>query len=135
MSTRCNVLTNFNGEIKQFYHHHDGYPEGVGRYLLSYCDIAIASMRHEHKSLYENFKHRFFELLEQDKNFELEKFDINEGLHFDIQFLYFVKANEKGIEVSYKEIPIGELHNMKGLLSDGNGLVTISTKLEGQKND
>lgn len=38
MSTRCNIIIRGNaGNQIILYHHHDGYPEGVGSYLLDFC--------------------------------------------------------------------------------------------------
>ena len=37
MSTRCNVIIKeYDGNFFQLYHHHDGYPEGVGADLEEY---------------------------------------------------------------------------------------------------
>ena len=45
MSTRSNIFVDFNGERKQFYHHHDGYIEGVGADLLIRMGMAVVRAR------------------------------------------------------------------------------------------
>lgn len=92
MSTRTNIFVDYEGERIQYYHHHDGYPEGVGKMLASYLDIAtyIAPERTT-----AGVRKQFLELLKLDKGFEREEI----GLHGDIEYLYFVKFidNEKDV--------------------------------------
>lgn len=92
MSTRTNIFVDYEGERIQYYHHYDGYPEGVGKMLASYLDIAtyIAPERTT-----AGVRKQFLELLKLDKGFEREEI----GLHGDIEYLYFVKFtdNEKDV--------------------------------------
>lgn len=89
MSTRSNIFVDYNGERIQYYHHHDGYPGGVGKMLASYLNIAsyIAPER-----TVEGVKKQFLELLKLDKGFEVEEI----GLQSDIEYLYFVKFDKNG---------------------------------------
>jgi hypothetical protein len=87
MSTRANVFVDYNGERVQLYHHYDGYPEGVGKMLASFLEIATYTAK---ERTTKGVKNRFMELLKLDDHFEVEKV----GLHGDIEYLYFVKFNE-----------------------------------------
>ena len=96
MSTRSNIFVDFNGERKQFYHHHDGYVEGVGNDLLVRMEIAIARARNAISySLKDDISglrterayKEFLNLLEEEGSYESEEI----GLHGDIEYLYYVK--------------------------------------------
>ena len=92
MSTRSNIFVDFNGERKQFYHHCDGYLDGVGKDLLVRMEMAIA--RASKAILYlagydltERAYKEFLNLLEEEGSYESEEI----GLHGDIEYLYYVK--------------------------------------------
>ena len=110
MSTRSNIFVDFNGERKQFYHHWDGYVEGVGQDLLVRMEMALKRARNAIPfSLKENtFRLRtertykeFLNLLEEEGSYESDEI----GLHGDIEYLYYVKfvSGEKDT-VSYTKI-------------------------------
>lgn len=83
MSTRATILvTDLSGKTTQYYHHHDGYPEYMGKVLDSFC--------RETKNLNK--------LLETKKDFEVEKKGF---VHTDIEYCWYVKVTEKGFKVSY----------------------------------
>ena len=93
MSTRCNVLI---GD-RQFYHHNDGYPDGVGAdlaYWLSHCggesqvsaDIVEDWMAHY---LGQGIP-SLIGVSWVDQSYERE--DAN-GLHWDIEYLYLIKVD------------------------------------------
>jgi len=110
MSTRSNIFVDFIGERKQFYHHWDGYVEGVGKDLLVRMKMAIARAR---KAIPYSLKDdtfglrteraykEFLNLLEEEGSYESEEI----GLHGDIEYLYYVKfvPGEKDT-VSYTKI-------------------------------
>ena len=115
MSTRSNIFVDFNGERKQFYHHWDGYVEGVGQDLLVRMEMALKRARNAIPfSLKENtFRLRtertykeFLNLLEEEGSYEPEEI----GLHGDIEYLYYVKfvSGEKDT-VSYTKIKWAEI--------------------------
>ena len=93
MSTRSNIFVDFNGERKQFYHHYDGYLEGVGKDLLVRMELAAAKARKAVSFLEgddlrtEKAYKEFLKLLEEEGSYELEEI----GLHGDIEYLYYVK--------------------------------------------
>ena len=110
MSTRSNIFVDFNGERKQFYHHWDGYVEGVGKDLLVRMEMAITrardaipySLKEDTFSLRtERAYKEFLNLLEEEGSYEPEEI----GLHGDIEYLYYVKfvSGEKDT-VSYTKI-------------------------------
>lgn len=91
MSTRCNVLIGRH----QFYHHWDGYPEGVGADLAYF----IANVNAGYLEGWSDTIDRLAEFVEKhgvigrlgscgggDRGYEAEQF----GLHGDIEFLYIV---------------------------------------------
>lgn len=93
MSTRSNIFVDFNGERKQFYHHCDGYLDGVGKDLLVRMEMAITRARKAISYLVgDNFStervyKEFITLLEEEGSYEPEEI----GLHGDIEYLYYVK--------------------------------------------
>ena len=110
MSTRSNIFVDFNGERKQFYHHWDGYVEGVGKDLLVRMEMAITrarnaipySLKDDSNGLRtEKAYKEFLNLLEEEGSYESEEI----GLHGDIEYLYYVKfvSGEKDT-VSYTKI-------------------------------
>ena len=110
MSTRSNIFVDFNGERKQFYHHWDGYVEGVGKDLLVRMEMAITrarnaipySLKDDSNGLRtEKAYKEFLNLLEEEGSYESEEI----GLHGAIEYLYYVKfvSGEKDT-VSYTKI-------------------------------
>ena len=89
MSTRSNIFVDFNGERKQFYHHWDGYLDGVGKDLLVRMEMAIARARKDIPCFFstERVYKEFLNLLEEEGSYEPEEI----GLHRDIEYLYYVK--------------------------------------------
>lgn len=114
MSTRSNIFVDFNGERKQFYHHHDGYLAGVGKDLLVRMEMAIARARKVISYLVgDNFStervyKEFLNLLEEEGFYEPEEI----RLHGDIEYLYYVKfVPGKKYTVSYTETQWQELED------------------------
>ena len=113
MSTRSNIFVDFNGERKQFYHHWDGYLNGVGKDLLVRMDLATAIARKASSyligdDLTKKVYKEFLKLLEEEGSYEPEEI----GLHGDIEYLYYVKfvSGEKDV-VSYTKIGGYKLNN------------------------
>lgn len=109
MSTRSNIFVDFNGERKPFYHHCDGYLEGVGKDLLVRMEMAIArarkaipySLKDDNSGLRtERAYKEFLNLLEEEGSYEPEEI----GLHGDIEYLYYVEFSPKGNRVTYSRI-------------------------------
>ena len=90
MSTRCNVIVKENdGKFFQLYHHHDGYPEGVGVGLEEY----IEQMGPEHLRDGEKFAKFLCDI--QDDEYEYEGTNICP--HRDIEYLYYIDLQEQFI--------------------------------------
>ena len=82
MSTRCNVLVQYeSGYRVQFYHHLDGYPEGVGYQLKSFLDTTNAMYGLRSTSDF------FYNLLKIEGGYELEDKKVR---HADIDYIYYV---------------------------------------------
>lgn len=94
MSTRCNikiVQADAEGHIDHkcapiwLYHHHDGYPEGVGRELTK-----VAEQMFYRACDYANRLMRMDEPIYSDANTKMNEFEITRGQHGDIDYLYEV---------------------------------------------
>ena len=80
MSTRCNIIVRGFGQSFTLYHHHDGYPEGVGVDLKK---------RLAGNSFYAaGFANRLI----KDPN---DEYEIAGGLSSDIEYLYIVYIGSK----------------------------------------
>lgn len=93
MSTRTNVvILKENHKPVQLYHHHDGYPTGVGKELQEY----IADILKEDKEILSTPDNlaKYLSHPERDDEYELEG-RIN--LHFDIEYLYVISLDEETI--------------------------------------
>lgn len=100
MSTRCNVLVRYNNNsdyMHQYYHHHDGYPEGVGAVLDAFITTAQVTAKSK-----ESIDLVFKMLLTAEGDFEDEGY--NEGLHGDIEFLWFVDLTT--FKLTYNKIDV-----------------------------
>ena len=79
MSTRCHIIVKENNKETFIYHHHDGYPSGVGAELeglLAKC---------EHANDFNDLAHRI-ELLGGE-------YEIDGGIHGDEDFIYTIIVN------------------------------------------
>ena len=97
MSTRCNILVKERGYNDIIlYHHHDGYPEGVGADLV------------------ERFKEKFAK--KDDYIFGIvvanqlvkdldDEYEVTHCIHGDIEYLYTIDCSKK--EISYKPVFFG----------------------------
>lgn len=95
MSTRSNIIVG----NQQFYHHWDGYPEGVGADLAYFlANINAGYLPAWNKSIeklaeylrYNGIPGRLASERGMDKAYEFE----DEGLHGDIEFLYIVQGTQ-----------------------------------------
>lgn len=87
MSTRCNVIVKTKFDKIWLYHHHDGYPEGVGQDLVN----------------------RFKEKFEKDEKIwwsdvvnalvkdTKDNYEVTDGEHGDIEYLYTIDCDKKTI--------------------------------------
>ena len=107
MSTRATILLTYKaGNTIQLYHHCDGYPEYMGKLLESFCSTAYF-MRYGN-----NVDEVMYKLLKMEKHFEFEDTGIR---HTDIEYVWYVKLEEDGFEVSYTEVnpELEEIYTIK----------------------
>ena len=96
MSTRATIkLTYQAGNTIQLYHHCDGYPEYMGKLLESFCNTAFF-MKYS-----AGIDTAMYNLLKMEKHFEFEDDKIRHG---DIEYIWYVKLEEDGYEITYTEI-------------------------------
>lgn len=138
MSTRSNIFVDFNGERKQFYHHWDGYLNGVGKDLLIRMELAVTKaceyvpdIAGRTKNVYEEF----LNLLEEEGSYEPEEI----GLHGDIEYLYYVKfvSGEKDV-VSYTKTnwqKLDDKNYRQGLETAECGEHTLTLAVQVDKSD
>ena len=93
MSTRCEILIKetFNQKDKEtlkLYHHFDGYPSGVGKFLIENVLPRLRKSNYDVSSI-ANF------LI---KNKEDDTFEITYGRHLDIEYFYEINLTKKEIE-------------------------------------
>lgn len=82
MPTRCNVVIKEGGKYtSQFYRHYDGYLAGTGEELKELCEDC------------EFDANDIFSELIHNGDYEDEPYD--EGLHFDIGYLYVIDTDAK----------------------------------------
>lgn len=110
MSTRCNIIVMTEDKIHQFYHHCDGYPEGVGLELVATAQVAELITEYHYANfnrIYsDKLSQNFFELLGKMNQYEDEgeiPLITRSMIHGDIDYLYIVRIKEDGIEVMFKE--------------------------------
>ena len=107
MSTRATIkLTYQAGNTIQLYHHCDGYPEYMGKLLESFCNTAFF-MRYG-----TSVDTAMYNLLKMEKHFEFEDTGLR---HSDIEYVWYVKLEEDGFEVSYTEVTpeLEEIYTIK----------------------
>lgn len=78
MSTRCNIVVRDSKRQYILYHHHDGYPEGVGIDLWNRFSDKLGNTRYDAINVVN-------ELL---KDKEDDDYELTHGLHSDIEYLY-----------------------------------------------
>lgn len=102
MSTRANIFVDYKGKREQFYHHMDGYPEGVGKELLAKLRAALLDAADDIDDKGPEFfgmVYKYFrERLCRSAEYEPEEI----GLHGDIEYLYFVNLDE--MTVGFTEV-------------------------------
>ena len=101
MSTRCNIIIKdrFNRRV-YLYHHHDGYPEGVGEALAEYLhkwqdwQIRQHGMRYIPNELVRGeIKVVFTDWKTGEATIQPDLgYDITAGIHGDIEYLYIINC-------------------------------------------
>lgn len=97
MSTRCNILVKEKGRKDIIlYHHHDGYPQGVGADLVK-----------RFKELFGRKESYIFAIVLANKLVKdsEDEYEITNCIHGDIEYLYTIDCSKK--EISYKPVFFG----------------------------
>lgn len=89
MSTRCNVIIRQQGVQVVLYHHHDGYPEGVGMDLIE----RFGKNFRDEKAHVLSLSYAVNALI-KDQN---DEYEWCLRLHGDIEYLYTVDLERKTI--------------------------------------
>ena len=99
MSTRCNIIIKDAGHRFVLYHHHDGYPMGVGTCLREYLEknwsepwrtswrFCGSSMAND---LIKKKSHAGATITTED-----DEYEICSGLHGDIEYCYVINCQAK----------------------------------------
>lgn len=96
MSTRATIILTYQaGNTIQMYHHHDGYPEYMGKLLENFCNTAFF-MRYG-----TGVDNAMYNLLKMEKGFEIEERGLR---HTDVEYVWYVKLTKEGYEISYTEV-------------------------------
>lgn len=87
MSTRCNIIIKWRRDKITLYHHHDGYPEGVGRDLKFYLS----------KERYWNDEYIAEALVKNKAGLRDDEYKPSMGLHGDIEYVYEIDCRKKSL--------------------------------------
>ena len=91
MSTRCNVIIKNATERVQMYHHHDGYPDGVGQDLEEYFkELEKEEVAHTPAAIADY-------LCADERQDEYEREAETTHLHGDIEYLYVIDLDDDTI--------------------------------------
>lgn len=109
MSTRCNIIIKDGAERIYLYHHHDGYPMGVGTELQGYLQRKWSGPYQQiwwGASIANHLVkwHINYPLAKEEH--EDEEYEITTGLHDDVEYVYVINCRAKTIRCY--SIPWGE---------------------------
>lgn len=99
MATRCNIIIKDRSNRRIYlYHHHDGYPEGVGADLKKFLEQFQEWQIRQYGGLLAN------KLVKNQAGLDDEEYEVAPGLHGDIQYLYVI--NCKAGTLRCYEVPL-----------------------------
>ena len=100
MSTRCNIIIKDGAERIYLYHHHDGYPMGVGTELQHYLQHKWGQSRmtswYGTSIANDLVKGHINEPMAQEPHKDNE-YEITYGLHDDVEYIYVINCKAKTI--------------------------------------
>ena len=89
MSTRCNIIIKDRWDRRIYlYHHHDGYPEGVGSDLKKYLSQFKDWQFRQHGAW--KFAN---DLVKNKAGLDDDKYEVSMGLHSDIDYCYVINCS------------------------------------------
>lgn len=91
MSTRANIVIKQGENEATLYHHHDGYPSGVGAGLFSYINEILE--REDSDEIMKSPK----SLAKYLAGIDDDEYEIEHSLSGDIEFLYIVNLDKREI--------------------------------------
>ena len=113
MSTRAYIRINDGGDLFQLYHHHDGYPDGVGAMLKDFLkkqykqggwygdeianDLVKGKLTYEHKDLYGK------KMVDSD-----DEYEITSCIHGDEEYVYVIDCDEETLKCYRHGLDEGE---------------------------
>lgn len=96
MSTRCNIIIKGSGtDSVTLYHHHDGYPSGVGAILKNLCKKLNEGYTYMECADTATYLVKYGLSLHNtvtDKTEKDDKYEISLGTHGDAEYLYVLYA-------------------------------------------
>lgn len=93
MSTRTNIVIKWGREKIVLYHHHDGYPEGVGADLK--LMVKKNYLDNKYQSMYPFYVAN--RLVKNKYGMNDENYEITTGLHGDIEYVYEIDCKIKTV--------------------------------------
>ena len=104
MSTRAHIRIKDGEDLFQLYHHHDGYPDGVGAMLKDFLkkqykqggwygdnianDLVKGKLTYEHTGLYDGKKY-----IKSD-----DEYEITTCIHGDEEYVYVIDCQKKSLK-------------------------------------
>lgn len=101
MSTRCQIRIQDEFRSVDLYHHHDGYPEGVGADLKEYCSM-LPNGKWSYWSIRRianDFLKGELKLEHCDGTIEPDMgYELTLGFHSDIEYAYLIDCEKRTLE-------------------------------------
>lgn len=97
MSTRCIVKIRKNGREVTLYHHHDGYPEGVGSELIDKFGQILEKEKRELENGFDSYLGVCDIANKLIKDTEDEEYQLTLGNHTDREYEYLISLDEMKI--------------------------------------
>lgn len=95
MSTRCNVVIKKGNDKVYLYHHHDGYPSGVGKDIIEYMEYLCEAVSKEEKDEILSTPQKLAEWLCSDERDD--EYEFTDCLHGDIEYLYEIYLDSDAV--------------------------------------
>lgn len=96
MSTRCIVRIAKNGREVTLYHHHDGYPEGVGKDLMERFGKILQKEKIEIEKGFQSWL-GVCDIANQLIKDSMDSYELTIGNHTDREYEYFISLDEMKI--------------------------------------
>lgn len=93
MSTRTNIVIKWGRERIVLYHHHDGYPEGVG------ADLKLMVQKNYLNSKYQSMLPFYVanRLVKNNYGMNDGEYEVTSNLHGDVEYIYEIDCKKKTV--------------------------------------